>query len=195
MSGVDSRSWSIGISSRLHLLFNSFCTNPDKRETCDVLPGPMFGMPQHTHINLPALQDPGGHCHAQQRPGHQPAVRASITRASCVSHTCVSQKGFWRPCYRLLLPNDNVITATEVSCRCLACRWLAPEVLAGEQASMQSDVFSFGVICWELLTWEVPFSRDSRWFNQFQARPTACLPARAKHFWHLRLQASRWLAS
>jgi serine/threonine protein kinase len=37
-------------------------------------------------------------------------------------------------------------------------RWLAPEVLAGGGASLASDVFSFGVVLWELLTWQAPWS-------------------------------------
>lgn len=31
-------------------------------------------------------------------------------------------------------------------------------MLAGEQASMASDAFSFGYILWELLTWQLPWS-------------------------------------
>jgi len=35
--------------------------------------------------------------------------------------------------------------------------WSAPEVLQGETASPRSDVYSFGIICWELLTRKVPY--------------------------------------
>ncbi len=35
------------------------------------------------------------------------------------------------------------------------CRWLAPEILAGLPYTVAADVYSFGVIMWELLTWEV----------------------------------------
>ena len=38
-------------------------------------------------------------------------------------------------------------------------RWLAPEVIRGEDAGRGSDVFSFGVVMWELLTWEIPWGR------------------------------------
>jgi hypothetical protein len=40
-------------------------------------------------------------------------------------------------------------------------RWLAPEVLAGGRATAASDVFSFGVVLWELLAWELPWPREN----------------------------------
>ena len=42
-------------------------------------------------------------------------------------------------------------------------RWLAPEILDGQKASMESDVFAFGVVLWEMLTWELPWSEDNVW--------------------------------
>ncbi|KAK9820960.1 hypothetical protein WJX81_007609 [Elliptochloris bilobata] len=36
-------------------------------------------------------------------------------------------------------------------------RWLAPEVLAGRSYDCSCDVYSFGIILWELLTWRVPW--------------------------------------
>jgi serine/threonine protein kinase len=47
-------------------------------------------------------------------------------------------------------------------------RWLAPEVLMGHSATAASDVFSFGVVLWELLTWQLPW--DSEGKNAFQVR-------------------------
>ena len=35
--------------------------------------------------------------------------------------------------------------------------WLAPEVLGEEKATTSSDVFSFGVVMWEVLTWQPPW--------------------------------------
>jgi serine/threonine protein kinase/alpha-tubulin suppressor-like RCC1 family protein len=42
-------------------------------------------------------------------------------------------------------------------------RWLAPEVLGGQKASMESDVYAFGVVMWEMLTWQLPFSEENVW--------------------------------
>jgi serine/threonine protein kinase len=38
-------------------------------------------------------------------------------------------------------------------------RWLAPEVMRGKPFTEASDVFSFAVVLWELLTWKLPWSR------------------------------------
>ena len=37
-------------------------------------------------------------------------------------------------------------------------RWTAPEVLQGGRASVAADVFAFGIVLWELLTWELPWA-------------------------------------
>jgi serine/threonine protein kinase len=37
-------------------------------------------------------------------------------------------------------------------------RWLAPEVLEGRRPTAASDVFSFAVVLWEMLTWELPWA-------------------------------------
>jgi serine/threonine protein kinase len=34
--------------------------------------------------------------------------------------------------------------------------WAAPEVITGKGSSRASDVFSYGIILWELLTWRCP---------------------------------------
>lgn len=36
-------------------------------------------------------------------------------------------------------------------------RWLSPELIKGERATPKADVFSFGVVMWEILTWTVPW--------------------------------------
>ncbi|KAL4521658.1 hypothetical protein Ndes2526A_g01846 [Nannochloris sp. 'desiccata'] len=42
-------------------------------------------------------------------------------------------------------------------------RWLAPEVLNGGVASLQSDVFAYGVVLWELLTFQLPWGTSNPW--------------------------------
>ncbi|KAL4443708.1 hypothetical protein ABPG75_011445 [Micractinium tetrahymenae] len=46
-------------------------------------------------------------------------------------------------------------------------RWLAPEVMQGQHATPAADVFSFGVVLWELATWQLPFA-ELRHPNQWQ---------------------------
>jgi len=36
-------------------------------------------------------------------------------------------------------------------------QWMAPEVLANMSYNEKADVYSFGIICWELLTRQCPF--------------------------------------
>ena len=39
-------------------------------------------------------------------------------------------------------------------------RWLAPEIADGRQHNRASDVYPFGIILWELMTWMRPFEYD-----------------------------------
>lgn len=42
-------------------------------------------------------------------------------------------------------------------------RWLAPEILRGEPATLAADVFAFGVVLWELMTWQLPWGEENPW--------------------------------
>jgi serine/threonine protein kinase len=37
------------------------------------------------------------------------------------------------------------------------CRWMAPEVIEHKPYGEKADVFSFGILLWELLTGRVPY--------------------------------------
>ncbi|KAI7839821.1 hypothetical protein COHA_006442 [Chlorella ohadii] len=42
-------------------------------------------------------------------------------------------------------------------------KWLAPEVIGGYSATEKGDVWSYGVVMWELLTWDIPWNKVSPW--------------------------------
>ena len=50
-------------------------------------------------------------------------------------------------------------------------RWLAPEILGGKGYSFSSDVYSFGMIMWEFLTWQVPWHDCGPWQVRVGFRP------------------------
>ncbi|XP_072034755.1 uncharacterized protein [Amphiura filiformis] len=55
--------------------------------------------------------------------------------------------------------------------------WMAPEIIADMLISKSSDVFSLGVLIWELITCEIPYYGDHPYFIQYQVaqnnlRPT-----------------------
>uniref|UniRef100_A0A7S3APK2 Protein kinase domain-containing protein n=1 Tax=Haptolina ericina TaxID=156174 RepID=A0A7S3APK2_9EUKA len=41
-------------------------------------------------------------------------------------------------------------------------QWAAPEVLLGQSYSYKADLWSFGVVCWEMLTAQIPFEKMSQ---------------------------------
>lgn len=42
-------------------------------------------------------------------------------------------------------------------------QYIAPEILRGGHLGEASDTYAFGVICWELLTWQRPWAGKSAW--------------------------------
>jgi serine/threonine protein kinase len=42
-------------------------------------------------------------------------------------------------------------------------RWMAPEVVAGKSYDRAADVYSFGIILWELATWRIPWDDLGPW--------------------------------
>ena len=42
-------------------------------------------------------------------------------------------------------------------------RWVAPEILSGERFSAAADVFSFGVVMWEVLSCDLPWRSINEW--------------------------------
>lgn len=55
------------------------------------------------------------------------------------------------------------LACLNIKVACLPCRWIAPEVLAGSHYDRAADVYAFGVILWEILTWEVPWDDLGPW--------------------------------
>ena len=46
-------------------------------------------------------------------------------------------------------------------------RWMAPEIITENRASNASDVYAYGIVMWELLTWRLPFEN----YNPFTIAP------------------------
>lgn len=55
---------------------------------------------------------------------------------------------------------DSVVLSSMVASN---PRWLAPEILSGLPYTVAADVYSFGIIMWELLTWQVPWHEQNTW--------------------------------
>ena len=43
----------------------------------------------------------------------------------------------------------------------ICCRWLAPEVLDGAPGQLAADVWAFGTVLWELMTWQLPHGKKN----------------------------------
>lgn len=54
-------------------------------------------------------------------------------------------------------------TARSSSLTAMNPRWMAPELLTGGLSAPSADVFAFGVVLWELMTWELPWGMTNPW--------------------------------
>lgn len=53
-------------------------------------------------------------------------------------------------------------------------RWLAPEMFMNQKASVASDIYAFGVVMWEMVTWQLPWGD----MNPYAvSQPPLCAPA------------------
>lgn len=44
----------------------------------------------------------------------------------------------------------------------MAGKWMAPEVLASDKYAEKADVFSFAIVCWEVLSRSCPYEGMSQ---------------------------------
>ena len=65
----------------------------------------------------------------------------------------------------------------DAHCRC-PVSLQAPEILSQQPASPASDVYSFGLVLWELLTWRLP------WSGTFPFGVRAHCGGRLRGHWH-----------
>jgi len=54
-----------------------------------------------------------------------------------------------------VMPNDNSLMTGSVG----TAQWMAPEIIKSEFYSEKSDVYSYGIMLWELITAEIPFKQ------------------------------------
>ena len=51
------------------------------------------------------------------------------------------------------------------------CRWMAPEVIKEQKRSIKSDIYSFGIVVWEVFTTAIPFEEMK---GDFQVMNSVC---------------------
>lgn len=59
------------------------------------------------------------------------------------------------------LEKDSVSSSLQIT----NPRWLAPEILRGEHGGKAADVYSFGIVLWELMTWKLPWGENTNPFS------------------------------
>ena len=66
---------------------------------------------------------------------------------------------WWCPhSFNYLAIVSTTVSPSPGTCVGFSYRWLAPEVVTDQAYSTAADVYSFGLILWELLTWQLPWA-------------------------------------
>ncbi len=60
-------------------------------------------------------------------------------------------------------------------------RWMAPELLDGDPATPAADVFAFGVVMWEVLTWDIPWQTEQAFAVGVGGGATPVCPISSTH--------------
>lgn len=67
-----------------------------------------------------------------------------------------------------LVDKDSIMTAETGT-----YRWMAPEVIEHKAYDNKADIFSFGIVLWELLTGKVPYAEHTALQVRFPVPPPA----------------------
>ena len=98
----------------------------------------------------------------------------SLHLCCALSHAAAIAKVMTRPPLQVCDFNLSRVMEETVVLSSMAAsnpRWLAPEILGGKGYSFSSDVYSFGMIMWEFLTWQVPWHDCGPWQVRLGFRP------------------------
>lgn len=89
--------------------------------------------------------------------GHCPNARLHRQPAGADAWRWGTAAPFLAGCHCVDSAAPHTLTLCLVGWLAAGCRWLAPEVLDGAPGQLPADVWAFGTVLWELLTWQTPF--------------------------------------